>query len=310
MIALQLSRVRQKPLLTKTAREFLADFGPTIAIFGMTAAAWALRPIELEHLAVPHEFATTSGRPWLVDPMAAPTWFWFASIPIAGLAAVLLFLDQNITVRLVNNPQHRLRKGAGYNLDMAVIAVLVAVCAVIGLPWVVAATVRSLNHVRSLATVRHHARGEHIISVMENRLTPLVVHLADRWLPSFPRLAPRDPHVRRIRLVLVHGYRVASRQSVCRPAQALDHRPDAVPPYALHPARFAHGPSQLHVDPGRLPGDSLVGEGVVLRRSFPTLYRAPRSHTQWLWSVFSARRTWPFLDADENPEEEQYREMD
>ncbi|MBW1904844.1 MAG: HCO3- transporter, partial [Deltaproteobacteria bacterium] len=30
MIALQLSRVRQKPLLTKTVREFLADFGPTI----------------------------------------------------------------------------------------------------------------------------------------------------------------------------------------------------------------------------------------------------------------------------------------
>ena len=157
MIALQLSRVRQKPLLTKNVREFLADFGPTIAIFAMTAAAWAMRPIELEHLAVPHQFATTSGRPWLVNPMDAPTWFWFASMPIALLAAVLLFLDQNITVRLVNSPQHRLKKGAGYNLDMAVIAVLVAVCAAIGLPWVVAATVRSLNHVRSLATVRHHA---------------------------------------------------------------------------------------------------------------------------------------------------------
>ena len=54
---------------------------------------------------------------------------------------------------------------------------LVGVCATLGLPWVVAATVRSLNHVRSLATVQHHARGEHIISVRENRLTPLVVHL-------------------------------------------------------------------------------------------------------------------------------------
>ena len=50
LIAQQLSRVRQKPLLTKTVREFLADFGPTIAIFTMTAAAWAMRPIELEHL--------------------------------------------------------------------------------------------------------------------------------------------------------------------------------------------------------------------------------------------------------------------
>ena len=128
MIAQQLSRVRQKPLLTKTVREFLADFGPTIAIFTMTAAAWTMHPIELEHLAVPHEFATTSGRPWLVNPLDVPGWFPLAAIPIAGLAAVLLFLDQNITVRLVNSPQHRLKKGAGYNLDMAVIAVLVAIC--------------------------------------------------------------------------------------------------------------------------------------------------------------------------------------
>ena len=92
MIAQQLSRVRQKPLLTKNVREFLADFGPTIAIFTMTAAAWAMHPIELEHLAVPHEFTTTSGRPWLVDPMDVPAWFPLAAIPIAGLAAVLLFL--------------------------------------------------------------------------------------------------------------------------------------------------------------------------------------------------------------------------
>ena len=177
VIALQLSRVRQKPLLLPKVREFLADFGPAIAIFVMTAIAFEMHLVQLEHLAVPEHFATTTGRPWLVNPADAPVWFWFASIPIALLGGVLMYLDQNITVRLVNSPQHRLTKGEGYNLDLLVVGVLTGICAMFGLPWVVAATVRSLNHVRALATVSHHARGEHIISVQENRLTALVVHL-------------------------------------------------------------------------------------------------------------------------------------
>jgi len=44
-----------------------------------------------------------------------------------------MFLDQNITVRIVNSPRHRLKKGAGYDLDMAFIAILVAVCSAFGL---------------------------------------------------------------------------------------------------------------------------------------------------------------------------------
>ena len=50
------------------------------------------------------------------------------------------------------------------------------------LPWLVAATVRSLNHVRSLATVEHTPAGggerhERIIHVEETRLTGLAIHL-------------------------------------------------------------------------------------------------------------------------------------
>ena len=177
VIALQLSRVRQKPLLLPAMREFLADFGPAIAILVMTGVAFSI-PIAMEHLAVPDHFSTTTGRPWIVNPTDAPVWFWFGSIPLALLGSVLMYLDQNITVRLVNSPHHHLTKGEGYSLDMLVIGVLIAVCAVFGLPWVVAATVRSLNHVRSLAKTQYHPDGsEHIISVRENRLTGFTVHL-------------------------------------------------------------------------------------------------------------------------------------
>jgi len=44
----------------------------------------------------------------------------------------------------------RVQKGHGYHLDLLVVAVLIAICSVLGLPWFVAATVRSISHVRSL----------------------------------------------------------------------------------------------------------------------------------------------------------------
>jgi len=42
------------------------------------------------------------------------------------------------------------QKGFGYHLDLFVLALLIVVCSLLGLPWFVAATVRSVTHVRSL----------------------------------------------------------------------------------------------------------------------------------------------------------------
>lgn len=42
------------------------------------------------------------------------------------------------------------QKGCGYHLDLFVLAILIAICSVMGLPWFVAATVLSINHVNSL----------------------------------------------------------------------------------------------------------------------------------------------------------------
>ena len=42
------------------------------------------------------------------------------------------------------------QKGFGYHLDLFVLALLIIVCSLLGLPWFVAATVRSVTHVRSL----------------------------------------------------------------------------------------------------------------------------------------------------------------
>ena len=95
---------------------------------------------------------------------------------------MLVFLDQNITARIVNTPDHRLHKGEAYHLDLGVVGLLMAFCSLFGLPWLVAATVRSLNHVRSLATVDEVVSPtgetrERVVHVRENRLTGLAIHL-------------------------------------------------------------------------------------------------------------------------------------
>ena len=181
-IAMSLSRFRRSSYLRPKYREFLADFGPAIALGAMTVLSVWLHEVSLDPLPAPDTFGTTSGRPWAIDLLAAPLWVRFAAAGPALLVTVLVFLDQNITGRIVNSPDHRLQKGEAYHLDLGVVGLLMAVCSFFGLPWLVAATVRSLNHVRSLATVEEVVapNGEtrdRVIHVRENRITGLAIHL-------------------------------------------------------------------------------------------------------------------------------------
>lgn len=181
-IAMSLSRFRRSNYLRPKIREFLADFGPAIALGAMTIVSVWLHEVFLDVLPAPDKFGTTSGRPWAVDLLTAPVWVRFAAAGPALFVTVLVFLDQNITARIVNSPDHRLHKGEAYHLDLGVVGLLMAACSLFGLPWLVAATVRSLNHVRSLATVEEvvAASGEtrdRVIHVRENRMTGLTIHL-------------------------------------------------------------------------------------------------------------------------------------
>jgi len=181
-IAMSFSRFRCSSYLLPKIREFLADFGPVIALGAMTVVSVWLHEVFLDELPAPDAFGTTSGRPWAIDLLATPPWARLAAAGPALLVTVLVFLDQNITARVVNSPDHRLRKGEAYHLDLAVVGLLMAVCSLFGLPWLVAATVRSLNHVRSLATVEEVVRSngetrDRVIYVRENRVTGLAIHL-------------------------------------------------------------------------------------------------------------------------------------
>ncbi len=182
-IAMSLARFRNSVYLFPWMREFLADFGPSLALVCMITVAWWLGDATtLDTLQIGDDTVfNTDPSSWLVNFGAVPMWIRFAAIGPAILAAVLIFLSQNITARLVNSPENRLTKGESYHLDLAVIGGLVGLCSLFGWPWMVAATVRSLAHVRSLAVVEEvvgpGGQRSEIIHVVENRITGIAIHI-------------------------------------------------------------------------------------------------------------------------------------
>jgi len=156
----------------------LADFAPTLAIAAMTGAAILIGSDAVKGPVVPEVFSTTSsGRPWLVDLLDIPDWAIAACIIPASFAAILLFLDQNITSRIINESDAPLLKGKGYHLDLLLIGIFTLCFSVFGLPWIVAATVHSVNHLKSL-TKEGAMVDEPPVGVVENRISALAIHMA------------------------------------------------------------------------------------------------------------------------------------
>lgn len=176
VLAMRFKNFAKTRFLWRGIRDLVADFGPALAIGFATGAALVFDGIALPAPAVPAEFETTTGRAWMVDLGAVPGWVILAALVPALMAAILLFLDQNITARLVDAPEHRLRKGRAFHLDLLVVGLIVLASSCFGLPWIVAATVHSLNHVKSLARTEVRAGREVIVGVRENRVSGLAIH--------------------------------------------------------------------------------------------------------------------------------------
>ena len=182
-IATSLSRFRRSHFLLPWMREFLSDFGPSIAVVCMAAIAWWLREdVPLPTLEIGSGLGSITSRLSDVDLLGVPLTIRFVAVGPAVLATMLVFMSQNITARLVNNPSNRLRKGESYHLDLGVVGILIGACSLFGFPWLVAATVRSLAHVRALADVEEEVLSngssrERIIGVVENRITALGIHI-------------------------------------------------------------------------------------------------------------------------------------
>ncbi|XP_066121368.1 electroneutral sodium bicarbonate exchanger 1 isoform X2 [Saccopteryx bilineata] len=160
-------------------RSMVSDFAVFLTIFTMVIIDFLIG-IPSSKLQVPNEFKPTrDDRGWIINPIGPnPWWTVIAAIIPALLCTILIFMDQQITAVIINRKEHKLKKGCGYHLDLLMVAIMLGVCSIMGLPWFVAATVLSITHVNSLKLESEcSAPGEQpkFLGIREQRVTGLMI---------------------------------------------------------------------------------------------------------------------------------------
>ncbi|XP_003443372.1 anion exchange protein 3 isoform X1 [Oreochromis niloticus] len=183
-VAFFLRKFRNSRFLGGKARRIIGDFGIPISILVSVLVDYAITDTYTQKLNVPSGFSVTSPdkRGWFISPFGDkkpfPTWMMGASVVPALLVFILIFMETQITSLIVSKKERRLVKGSGFHLDLLLIVILGALCPLFGLPWLTAATVRSVTHVNALTVMsKATAPGEKpmIQEVKEQRLTGLLV---------------------------------------------------------------------------------------------------------------------------------------
>ena len=161
-------------------RTSIKNFGPLIVFVLMSVLNQLpiIRNIGVPTLAIPETLHLSGSRSFLVSLSSVPFYAKILCAFPAILLCGLFFMDQNISVLVVNKPENRLRKPVAYNLDMVALGIVTLGLSLTGLPWMCGATVQSLSHVRALTETRFNEEtGEpEIARVTETRLTGFLVH--------------------------------------------------------------------------------------------------------------------------------------
>ncbi|XP_032623972.1 electrogenic sodium bicarbonate cotransporter 1 isoform X4 [Chelonoidis abingdonii] len=179
--SMALKKFKTSRYFPTTARKLISDFAIILSIL-IFCGIDALVGVDTPKLIVPSEFKPTSPhRGWFIRPFGGnPWWVYLAAAIPALLVTILIFMDQQITAVIVNRKEHKLKKGAGYHLDLFWVAVLMIICSFMGLPWYVAATVISIAHIDSLKMeTETSAPGEQpkFLGVREQRVTGVIVFI-------------------------------------------------------------------------------------------------------------------------------------
>ncbi|XP_055548534.1 sodium bicarbonate cotransporter 3 isoform X11 [Wyeomyia smithii] len=182
IISVILKDFKNALFFASSVRQFFSDFAVIIAILSMSMLDFVTN-VPTPKLEVPREFKPTiPDRGWVIQPFHEknPIWSSVLAVLPALLGTILIFMDQQITAVIINRKEHKLKKGCGYHLDLFVLALLIEICTIMGLPWFVAATVLSINHVNSLKQESGTAApGEkpQFLGVCEQRVTHILIFL-------------------------------------------------------------------------------------------------------------------------------------
>uniref|UniRef100_A0A8C0LRT9 Anion exchange protein n=1 Tax=Canis lupus dingo TaxID=286419 RepID=A0A8C0LRT9_CANLU len=171
LIAFFLRKFRNSRFLGGKARRIIGDFGIPISILVMVLVDYSITDTYTQKLTVPTGLSVTSPhkRTWFIPPLGSarpfPPWMMVAAAVPALLVLILIFMETQIT-------------GSGFHLDLLLIGSLGGLCGLFGLPWLTAATVRSVTHVNALTVMRTAiAPGDkpQIQEVREQRVTGVLI---------------------------------------------------------------------------------------------------------------------------------------
>ncbi|XP_038586476.1 anion exchange protein 2b isoform X1 [Micropterus salmoides] len=183
-IAFYLRKFKNSAFFPGRFRRIIGDFGVPIAILIMVLVDYSIKDTYTQKLSVPNGFSVTNPdkRGWIISPLGTkgdfPIWMMFACCFPALLVFILIFMETQITTLIVSKKERMLVKGSGFHLDLLLIVVLGGSSALFGLPWMAAATVRSVTHVNALTVMsKAVAPGDkpRIQEVKEQRVTGLLV---------------------------------------------------------------------------------------------------------------------------------------
>uniref|UniRef100_A0A3B5MBY5 Anion exchange protein n=1 Tax=Xiphophorus couchianus TaxID=32473 RepID=A0A3B5MBY5_9TELE len=158
-IAFYLRKFKNSSFFPGRIRRIIGDFGVPIAILIMVLVDYSVEDTYTQKLNVPSGFSVSSPekRGWLISPLGSdgqfPVWMMGASILPAILVFILIFMESQITALIVSKKERMLVKGTGFHLDLLIIVVVGGVSALFGLPWLSAATVRSVTHTNALTVM-------------------------------------------------------------------------------------------------------------------------------------------------------------
>uniref|UniRef100_A0A8D3D569 Solute carrier family 4 member 1a (Diego blood group) n=1 Tax=Scophthalmus maximus TaxID=52904 RepID=A0A8D3D569_SCOMX len=161
-------------------RRLIGDFGVPIAIFFMIALDICIEDAYTQKLVVPKGIEVTNpkARGWFINPMGEkkdfPIWMMGACCVPALLVFILIFLESQITTLIVSKPERKMMKGSGFHFDLLLLVSMGGVASIFGVPWLSAATVRSVTHANALTVMTKGPKPE-IEKVIEQRISGFLV---------------------------------------------------------------------------------------------------------------------------------------
>ncbi|XP_014014113.1 solute carrier family 4 member 1b (Diego blood group) [Salmo salar] len=181
-IAFFLRQFKNGTFLPGKIRRLIGDFGVPIAIFLMCVVDINIEDAYTQKLVVPKGLTVSNpaARGWLINPFGEhktfPVWVMFACCVPACLVFILIFLESQITTLIVSKPERKMVKGSGFHLDLLILVGMGGFGAIFGVPWLSAATVRSVTHANALTVMSKGPKPE-IEKVLEQRVSGILVAL-------------------------------------------------------------------------------------------------------------------------------------